>query len=166
VIVNVRRRRYADPYRDGGPDSSLIGTGDRIEVESSARCHANEEQRCAHLSSVTAALGPTAPPAPLSDANGRFSVEAPVGHVRVTCDPSDNSLSESASDVEVSADGTTHAELIAVREIKPGSNPGIGLETTCCRRPSLRSRSGFPLTSPSGTRSWRSLTVAAPPGSV
>ncbi|MEO8846926.1 MAG: sigma-70 family RNA polymerase sigma factor, partial [Kofleriaceae bacterium] len=72
----------------------------------------------------------TAPHAPLSDANGRFTVEAPVGRVRVTCDPSDGAVSEAAADVEVNAEGATQAELVAVREIKPGSNPGIGVETS------------------------------------
>ena len=69
--------------------------------------------------------------APLTDATGTFSLDAPVGRVRITCGTNDAAISEAASNVDVIAGGgPARAELVAVRETPPLSNPGIGLEPT------------------------------------
>ncbi|MEO8552848.1 MAG: carboxypeptidase-like regulatory domain-containing protein, partial [Kofleriaceae bacterium] len=68
--------------------------------------------------------------APLTDATGQFSLDAPVGHVRVTCGTNDAMLSTAMTNVEVAASGVAHAELVSVREKPPLCNPGIGLEPT------------------------------------
>lgn len=67
---------------------------------------------------------------PLTDANGRFSISAPVGRVRVTCSFNSSTWSDAGGDFDVAATGSTSVEVFAVKQVSPPSNPGFGLQPT------------------------------------
>jgi RNA polymerase sigma factor (sigma-70 family) len=66
-------------------------------------------------------IGPQ--PAPrMTDATGQFSLDAPVGLTRVTCESADPAYSSAGENVDVPVSGGAHLDLPSTKVIAPGSN--------------------------------------------
>ncbi|HET9987329.1 MAG TPA: PDZ domain-containing protein, partial [Kofleriaceae bacterium] len=68
-------------------------------------------------------VGP-APVPRMTDASGQFTLDAPVGRARVTCDSDDPAYSSAGENLDVPVHGA-RIDLPAVKRIAPPSNPGF-----------------------------------------
>jgi RNA polymerase sigma-70 factor (ECF subfamily) len=62
-----------------------------------------------------------------TDASGRFTIDAPIGHDRVACDSFDEHFSNAGGDVEAVA-GPNHVEVSGVRLVLPPSPDAFGVQ--------------------------------------
>jgi RNA polymerase sigma-70 factor (ECF subfamily) len=69
---------------------------------------------------------PQGPPV-MTDADGHFVVDAPLGHARVMCFPDSPSTSGAGGDVEVTANSRAHVDLVVVRARPPQGESGFQL---------------------------------------
>jgi hypothetical protein len=63
----------------------------------------------------------------VTDAQGRFAMDAPLGKVRVTCGPNTLPFSNAGGDVDVTPGAPAHIEVAAVRFIPPPADIGFRL---------------------------------------
>jgi hypothetical protein len=81
----------------------------------------------------------------MTDATGTFSLDAPVGRTRVTCESSDPSFSGAGGNFDVAATGSPRIAVYAIKIVVPASNPRFVLDPALIPPTVLRAVSTSPI---------------------
>jgi hypothetical protein len=159
-----------------GGTTTIVRANETSHVELSARPRATLSGRVIQLGTSTpvarmschtslaldqrdgTSVGP-APAQQMTDATGSFSLDAPVGRTRVTCDAIDPSFSPAGGNFDVAANGNTPVEVRAVKVVVPASNPGFVLDPMLIPPTVLRAVPSSPMKSGDAIASVDGLDV-------
>jgi hypothetical protein len=143
TTTDVRTNATAQVTLHGRPRATLEGRvvelGTVVPVAKMV-CHASLalDQRAG------VSVGP-APAPQMTDASGHFTLDAPVGRTRVTCDTGDPAYSSAGGNVDVPATGGARIEVDAVKTMPPQSNPRFVFDPALIPPTVLRATSSSPV---------------------